>query len=218
MTTFALIRHASHGLVGHTIVGRAPGVGLSAEGLRQADALAELVEVGSVQALYSSPLERARATAAGLAARLHLEVQIAEELNEIDYGAWTSKTLADLHDLEGWRRFNIFRSGSRVPDGETMIEVQVRVLRLLERLCMAHPEETVALVSHGDVIKAALAHYLGVSLDLFQRIEISPASLSIVRVERYGPQVLLINGGVEDGLLQRPTDARPTARDKAPVG
>jgi probable phosphomutase (TIGR03848 family) len=202
MTTFVLIRHARHALVGRTIVGRAPGVRLSAEGLREAQALAERFETGSIQALYSSPLERARATAAPIAARLRLEVEIADELNEIDYGAWTNRTLADLHDLDEWRRFNIFRSGSRIPGGETMVEVQGRMLRLVERLAAAHPEQTVALVSHGDLIKAALAHHLGVSLDLFQRIEISPASLSVVRIERYGPQVLLINGGAEDRLLQ----------------
>ena len=202
MTAFALIRHADHALLGQTIVGRAPGVRLSPEGLRQTEALAEQLEGSPVRALYSSPLERARATAAALAARLRLEVQIADELNEIDYGAWTNKTLADLLDLEEWRRFNIFRSGSRIPDGETMIEVQGRMLRLIERLCSGHPGEMVALVSHGDVIKATLAHYLGVSLDLFQRIEISPASLSVVRMERYGPRVLLLNGGIEDRLLQ----------------
>jgi probable phosphoglycerate mutase len=202
MTTFALIRHADHALVGHTIVGRVPDVRLSPEGVREAAALAERLGAGSIAALYSSPLERARATAAPLAARLGLEVQIAAELNEIDFGAWTNRTLADLHDLEEWRRFNIFRSGSRIPGGETMIEVQDRVLRLVERLCPAHPDETVALISHGDVIKATLAHYLGAPLDLFQRIKISPASISVVQIERYGPEVLLINGGVEDMLLQ----------------
>ena len=202
MTTFALIRHASNALVGHTIVGRMPGVQLSPSGRREAEALAQRLEGSPIRALYSSPLERARATAALIAARLRLELQTADELNEIDYGRWTNRTLADLHDLEAWRRFNIFRSGSRVPDGETMIEVQGRMLRLIERLCSAYPKETVALVSHGDVIKAILAHYLGVPLDLFQRIEISPASLSVVRVEPYGPEVLLINGGVEERLLQ----------------
>jgi broad specificity phosphatase PhoE len=76
------------------------------------------------------------------------------------------------------------------------------MLRLIERLCSLHPDQTVALVSHGDVIKAALTHYLGVSLDLSQRIEISPASVSIVRIAPYGPEVLLINGFVEDRLLR----------------
>src|SRR5919112_39612 len=104
MTTFALIRHAHHALLGHSIVGRVPGVRLSSEGLRQAEALAERLEGSSIRALYSSPLERARATAAPIAIRLRLEVQIAEELNEIDFGEWTNRRLADLHELEEWRR------------------------------------------------------------------------------------------------------------------
>ena len=203
MTTFALIRHARHGLFGQTIVGRTPGIGLSPEGIREAEALAERFDPSSFQALYSSPLERARATADALAARLRLDVQIADELNEIDFGAWTNRTLAELHELEGWRRFNVLRSGTRIPDGETMLEVQNRMLGLIQRLCPAHPEGTVALISHGDVIRATLAHLLGVPLDLFQRIEISPASVSIVRMTGYAPEVLLINGGAEDRLLHR---------------
>ena len=202
MTTFALIRHASHDLLGHAIAGRAPGVPLSAEGIREAEALAGRFDAGSIQALYSSPLERARATAAPLATRLKLDAQVADELNEIDFGEWTNRTLADLHDLEAWRGFNVFRSGSRIPGRETMLEVQGRVLRLLQRLCSMHPDETVALISHGDVIKATLAYFLGVPLDLFQRIEISPASISIVRIGRYGPEVRLMNGGAENSLFQ----------------
>jgi probable phosphoglycerate mutase len=202
MTTFALIRHASHALLGQTIVGRTPGVRLSLEGAGQAEALAERLQASSIRALYSSPLERARETAALIGARLRREVQIADELNEIDFGDWTNRTLADLHELEEWRRFNSFRSGSRIPNGESMLEVQDRMLRLLERLCATHGDETVALVSHGDVIKATLAHCLGLPLDLFQRSEISPASVSVVRIERHGPAVLLINGGVAAGLFQ----------------
>jgi broad specificity phosphatase PhoE len=201
MTIFALIRHAEHALVGHTIVGRAPGVRLSPGGSRQAERLAERLESSSIRALYSSPLERARETAAAIAGRLRLEVAVAKELDEIEFGAWTNRTLAELRDLEEWRRFNFFRSGSAIPNGETMVEVQSRMLRLLERLRGTHPDRVVALVSHGDVIKATLAHYLGVPLDLFHRIEISPASVSIVRVESFGAEVLLVNGFVEDGLL-----------------
>jgi probable phosphomutase (TIGR03848 family) len=202
VTVFALIRHASHVLLGHAIVGRTPGVQLSTSGLREAEALAQRLENSPIRALYSSPLERARATAGPIADRLRLDVQIADELNEIDYGEWTNRALADLHDLDEWRRFNLFRSGSGVPGGETMLEVQARMLWLVDRCCSAHPEQTVALISHGDVIRATLAYYLGTPLDLFQRIEISPASLSIVRIERYGPKVLLINGGIEDRLVQ----------------
>jgi probable phosphoglycerate mutase len=202
MTTFALIRHASHALLGQRIVGRLPGVSLSPDGTQEAQALARRLEVWSIQALYSSPLERARATAAPIAGRLRLEVQLADELNEIDYGEWTDRALADLRELPQWQRFHLFRSGSRIPAGESMIEVQARMLRLIERLCAAHPEQMVALVSHGGVIKATLAYYLGVALDLLERIELSPASLSILRVEPHGPEVLLVNGLVEDRLLR----------------
>jgi probable phosphoglycerate mutase len=174
LITLALIRHAAHGLVGHTIVGRAPGVRLSPAGVRQAQALAERFAGGALAALYTSPLERATETAAAIGAQLGLEARVAEELNEIDFGAWTGRTVAELDQIEAWRQFNHFRSSARIPDGETMVEVQARFLRLVERLTAAHPGRTVALVSHGDVIKAALAHYLGVHLDLFQRIEIAP--------------------------------------------
>jgi broad specificity phosphatase PhoE len=201
MTTFALIRHAAHGLLGDTIVGRTPGIAISLHGLQEAEQVAARLAASRIGAVYSSPLERARRTAEVIAARLALEVQMADELNELDFGDWTDRKLSDLHAFEEWRRFNRFRSGSRIPNGEAMIEVQCRVLRLIERLCTLHPAQMVALVSHGDVIKATLAHYLGVPLDLFQRIEISPASVSIVRIEPDGPQVLLVNGLVEDELL-----------------
>lgn len=194
MITLALIRHAAHALVGHTIVGRAPGVHLSPAGVQQAQALARRLAGGALAALYTSPLERAAETAAAIGARLGLEARVAQELNEIDFGAWTGRTLAELDQIEAWRQFNHFRSTARIPDGESMVEVQARFLQLIERLTPAHPGDTVALVSHGDVIKAALAHYLGVHLDLFQRIEIAPASLSLVQLCPYGPKVLLVNG------------------------
>jgi probable phosphomutase (TIGR03848 family) len=213
MTTLALIRHAAHDLVGHTIVGRASGVRLSLEGVRQAEALAGCLGQSAISTLYSSPLERALETAAPIAARLGLGVVVAEELNEIDFGAWTGRSVAELNKIEAWRQFNLFRSSARIAEGETMAEVQARFLRLVERLCAVHAGQTVALVSHGDVIKAALAHYLGVHLDLFQRIEISPASLSLVRLSPYGPQVLLVNGFAAERLPQ-PEAGRssPTAR------
>lgn len=194
MITLALIRHAAHALVGHTIVGRAPGVHLSPAGVQQAQALARRLAGGALAALYTSPLERAAETAAAIGARLGLEARVAQELNEIDFGAWTGRTIAELDQIEAWRQFNHFRSTARIPDGESMVEVQARFLQLIERLTPAHPGDTVALVSHGDVIKAALAHYLGVHLDLFQRIEIAPASLSLVQLCPYGPKVVLVNG------------------------
>jgi probable phosphoglycerate mutase len=202
MPTLVLIRHAAHDLLGRTLVGRAPEVRLSTAGAHEAEALAERLAGSAVRALYSSPRERARDTAAPIAARLGVPVEIAPELDEIDFGDWTNRAFAELDELEPWRRFNQFRSGTPCPNGESALDVQARFLRLVERLSTTHAEHWVALVSHGDVIRAALAHYLGIHLDLFQRLEISPASVSILRVGPYGPEVLLVNGGAESRLLQ----------------
>jgi probable phosphoglycerate mutase len=198
MSMLVLIRHAAHDDLGHRIVGRAPGVHLSPEGVRQAAALAGQLGADFIGGLYSSPLERALETAAPIAERLALDLAVAEELNELDFGSWTGRELAELDQIEAWRQFNLFRSSARIPRGETMVEVQARFLRLVQRLCADHAGGTVALVSHGDVIRAALAHYLGVHLDLLLRIEISPASLSVVRLSPWGARVLLVNGGVGD--------------------
>ena len=193
-TTFCLIRHAEHGLQGRPLVGRAAGVGLSPEGERQARALADRLAPAPITAVYTSPLERAQQTAAPLAARLGLVVRSADELNELDFGAWTGKAIDELDPQQAWRRFNVFRSGTRIPDGELMLEAQTRIVGLMLRLAERHANRTVALVSHGDVIKAALCYFLGMPLDLCRRIEIGPASLSIVRLDPWEPQVLLVNG------------------------
>ena len=202
MTRLVFVRHADHGLLGRRLVGRTSGVRLSPEGERQAEVLAERLAVAPIRALYCSPLERAVATARPLAGRLGLEARIADELNEVDFGDWSDRNFSDLDGLAEWRRFNSFRSGVRAPDGEAISDVLSRVLDLVHRLCSNHGEQMVALVSHGDVIKVAVAHYLGVHPDLFRRIEISPASFSIVEIRPYGPEVLLVNGGQETRLLE----------------
>jgi probable phosphoglycerate mutase len=149
----------------------------------------------AIRAVYSSPLERAIETAGPFARRKGLSVQVAPGLNEIDFGDWTGRTLAELEQLPGWRAFNTFRSGTRIPGGEMAAEVLTRASREIERLRAAHPSPTdiVALVSHGDVIRAVVAHALGSPPDLFQRIELSPASVSVLLVDTYGSRVLLLN-------------------------
>jgi probable phosphomutase (TIGR03848 family) len=207
MTTFLLIRHALCDPIGRSISGRQPGIHLNHEGKRQAEQLAERLEELPLTALCSSPLERAQETAQAVAARQGLKVQTLEGLQEIDFGSWTGKTLAELDPLPDWRAFNSFRSGSRIPGGENMAEVLSRVLRELDRLRQRHPAPgaLVGVVSHGDVLRVLLAHALGVSLDLMQRLELSPASVSIVAVEDYGPRVLLVNstGGWPPGVQLR---------------
>jgi broad specificity phosphatase PhoE len=193
MTTFLLIRHGAHTLGGETLAGRAPGVCLSPSGREQARRMAERVARLPVAALYASPADRTRETAAFLAGRLGLQMEVREGLNEIDFGEWTGRPLAELRQREDFRRWNTFRGGSPVPGGEPMPAVQARVVGELLRLRERHPDSCIALVSHGDVIKAALAWALGVPLDLLMRIEIGLASVSGVRLGDYGPWVLCVN-------------------------
>ena len=195
MTVFYLIRHATHSLNDDIIAGRAPQVLLSDVGRAQATQLAERLADVPLRALYCSPLERAHETAQILGTKLDLEPQICADLNELNFGEWTGKTLDELREFEQWRDFNRFRSGIRAPGGETMLEAQARIVGALEQLRARHRDECVALVSHGDVIKAAVAYFLGVPLDLFGRIEIARAAVSVIAIADYGPQVWCVNSG-----------------------
>lgn len=195
MTTFLLIRHATCPPVGRALAGRAPGVHLDEAGRGQAARLAERLAAVPVAALYSSPLERARETAAPLAARLGLPVCDAPGAMEIDFGEWTGRTLDELACDPRWGPFNAFRGGTRIPGGELLIEAQARIVAELERLRARHPEAVVAVVSHADVIRAALCHYAGIPLDLMLRIEIACASVSVVEVTPHGARILRLNDG-----------------------
>jgi broad specificity phosphatase PhoE len=195
MTNFLLIRHAQCDPVGSSIAGRLPGIHLNQVGRQEAERLAERLDGVALAGLYSSPLERAMETAQPIGVRQQLPVQILEELNEIDFGNWTGRSLAELDQLPDWRRFNSFRSGSRIPGGENMAEVLARALQAIDRLHQLHPDsaEIVGVVSHGDVLRLLIAHAMGSSPDLMQRLELSPASLSILELESYGPRLLLVN-------------------------
>lgn len=193
MTIFFLIRHALHSLGGETIAGRLPDVHLSPGGQEQATQLAARLQAAPLKAIYCSPLERTRETAAAIGAPLELAPQTLPDLLELDFGDWMGQKLEALRPQEKWRQFNAFRSGTRAPNGELMLETQLRIVGCMERLREQHPNDAIALVSHGDVIKSAVAYFLGVPLDMFQRIEISPASVSIVAVADYGPWVLCVN-------------------------
>lgn len=194
MTTFYLVRHASNDLIGKAIAGRAPGVSLNRHGQREAEKIAVRLARKQIDIIFSSPLERAVETAVPLAKRCGLDIQIADALNEIDYGIWTRQKLEQLDPLPGWQRWNSFRSGARVPNGETMIEAQARIVTEVQRLRAKYPEQTLALFSHGDLVRAVLAYFLGVPLDLFQRIEIAPASISILQLSEFEPKIVCVNG------------------------
>ena len=193
MTTFLLVRHAPHILQGKSLVGRTDGIGLSEEGRRILVRLAERFSGAPIDAVYCSPLERARDTAGAIAAKLGLEPEVAPELNEIDYGDWTGRTFAQVADEPLWHQWNTFRSGSRLPGAETILEIQSRTLALVERLRERHPKGRVVLVSHGDPIRAILLHFLGMSSDFIHRLEVDPGSVSVLAVEDTGPCLLKLN-------------------------
>jgi probable phosphoglycerate mutase len=193
VTTFLLIRHGSTALVGHTLAGRLPGVHLDAAGRKQAQEVAARLENRVIAAVYSSPLERARETAEPLADRLGQQIRILDAFNEIDFGGWQGKRVADLEGDAHWSRFNMVRSVTHAPEGELMLDVQSRVAHALDDLRQKHREETVAIVSHADVIKAALLLYLGASLDAHLRLEISPASVSVLELSEWGPRITAVN-------------------------
>jgi probable phosphomutase (TIGR03848 family) len=193
MTVMILIRHATNDMVGKALAGWTPGVHLNEEGQEQARRLAERLAQAPLAAIYSSVLERAWETAAPLAERLGLEVQQLEDISEIRFGEWTGQEIKALSDTPAWRGIQLFPSGTRIPGGETLLEMQGRVVAALERLRQAHPKQVIAVFSHADVIKAAVAHYAGIHLDLFQRIVISPASLSIIVVTEHGPRIICVN-------------------------
>jgi len=193
MTRLVLIRHAAiDGFASH-LAGRDGNVHLSAAGKVQGQRLAQSLKGQGIGKIYSSPQPRARETAEFLADLLGNSVKIAAQLDEIDYGEWSGRSFEELRGIARWRDYNSLRSCTRIPGGELMIEVQARVLGLMESLCQRHPAMTVALVSHADVIRGALAHYLGMPLDFLLRLEISPASISMVAMEHYGPRVLCVN-------------------------
>ncbi|HZA94077.1 MAG TPA: histidine phosphatase family protein [Gemmatimonadales bacterium] len=199
MTTFLLIRHALCDPVGISIAGRTSGVHLNEAGRQQATALAGRLGGLPVAAIRSSPLERAMETAQPLAAALGLPVAQDAGLNEVDFGEWTGRTLIELDGLAEWRDFNERRSSTRIPGGETMAEVVSRSLATLEQVRRT-PELTgrlVALVSHGDVLRSLVAHCIGMSPDALHRIEIAPASVSILLSEDGNWRLLLLNSTEE---------------------
>lgn len=192
-TTLHLIRHATYGLVGNTLAGRSPGHHLGPEGRRQAEAVAADLARRPLAAVVASPLERTQETAAPIAARHGLTVAIDPGLNEVAFGHWTGARFDDLAGRADWQAFNSFRSMASVPGGESMLDAQARAVAALLRLRAAWPNAEVAVVSHADVVRAMLAHLLGISLDLFHRLDIAPASRSVVILHDGDAQVLGVN-------------------------
>lgn len=192
MNTFFLIRHGATDIMRERIAGRMPDVHLNAVGRAQAEQIAERLAQMPIEAIYSSPLERAQETAQPLCQRLGLFLGRAEGFDEINFGEWTNCAFVELDPQDHWQRFNSLRSLTTPPGGEPMLAVQLRAVHQVEQLRARH--RVAAIVSHGDVIRALIAYFLGLHLDFLHRIEISPASISILELNDCGPQLRLVNG------------------------
>ncbi|HLI54199.1 MAG TPA: MSMEG_4193 family putative phosphomutase [Acidimicrobiales bacterium] len=194
-TTVLLVRHGATPTTGRVLPGRARGLHLSEEGRAQAAAVARALSESrrKVAAVYASPLERARETAEPIAAALSRRVEIHRGLLECDFGEWTGAELKKLMKLPEWLTVQRWPSGFRFPGGESFKAMQARIVAAMADLRSRHPGETVVAVSHADPIKAAVADAIGSHLDLFQRILVSPASVTAIAYGPLGPTVLAVN-------------------------
>jgi probable phosphomutase (TIGR03848 family) len=188
-----LIRHALTASTGKRLTGQAPGVHLSDDGVTQAAGLAERLRRVRLAALYSSPLERCLETAGALAAGRRLDVFPEPGVLEVGYGRWTGRPLAQLVKTDLWRDVQRAPGSVRFPGGETLAEVQLRAVGALDAIASKHPRKVVGVVSHADVIRLAVAHYAGVHVDLFQRLIVSPASVSAIALGDGVPRILRLN-------------------------
>lgn len=170
-----------------------PGVALSADGVAQAEALAARFAGLAIAAVLSSPVQRARETAGPIARVLGREVTVEAGLDEIDFGAWTGRAFDALEEEPGWQAWNRFRSVAACPGGETMLGAQARAVAAMLRAGESFAGQEVVMVSHQDVLKAMLAHCLGLPLDHLARFRLDPASRSVVTLFADGVRVDGIN-------------------------
>jgi len=187
-----LVRHGHHAMLGCWLCGRMPGVQLDELGCRQMSRCAEMIPARPL-AIQSSPQRRAQQSASILAWHFGLPVEIAPEVDEIDYGEWTSRAFAELEGNTRWNRWNTRRSSGRPPGGESMRALQQRMVQYLEQLRCARADGAIVIVSHAEPIRAALLYYSRTPLDNFLSIEVDPASISTLAVNRAGIRISRIN-------------------------
>jgi probable phosphoglycerate mutase len=195
MPTILLIRHGENDYVKKgRLAGRLPGVHLNHNGTKQAEIVADLLSGAPIKSVYSSPLERCMETAQPLADKLNLTVIPREGLLEVDFGNWQDKTLKQLRRRKLWKAVQNNPARTHFPEGESFAIAQNRIINELETLCKKHKsKDLIACYSHSDVIRLAIAYYIGTPLDLFQRILISPGSISTLHLGDFTVQVLNVN-------------------------
>jgi probable phosphomutase (TIGR03848 family) len=213
VTTVLLIRHGHTDTAGKRLTGWERGIHLNEHGHRQAEGLVARLEGVPIAAIYSSPLERCRETAAPLSAARRLPVTVRRPLLEVDYGGWTGRTIASLRRTKLWRVVQQTPSAVTFPDGESLLGVQARAVAEIDALAAAHGTETIAVVTHADVVRLALANYAGMHLDAFQRLVVEPASVSVVVVGSGSPRLVKVNDTGDLGaFVPRRTRPRPQVR------
>ena len=201
-----------HGLTSHTnerLSGWLPGISLTDDGRAQAASVAERMRPVTLDAIYSSPLERCMETAKPLASSKKLRIRVRDGLGEVRYGDWEGKKLRSLAKTKLWRRVMQSPSRARFPGGETLAETQARAVAAIEQLREKHQDQTIAVVTHADVIRVLVAYYAGIHLDLYQRLVIAPVSVSILWVGEGTPRVLAVNDtGTFDAYAAAPKKAK----------
>lgn len=194
MARLLLIRHAPTPETGTKLTGRLPGVSLGDRGVEIARATAERLGTVKIKAIYASPIERTWETALEVAAVQGLEPIRDDGFIEVDYGSWSGRSLKSLYKLKAWRTVQMTPSRMVFPDGEGIAHAQARAVRACEQLAERHRKDTIAVVSHSDIIKSIVANYLGSPLDQFQRIGTAPASVTVIDLPTGGiPTVVAMN-------------------------
>lgn len=213
-TRVVLVRHGVTAQTGPLLSGRLPGIDLSEKGVEQAEHAAARLASLAVTTVYASPIERTTQTAQCIAARFGLPVIALDGVIEADYGEWTGGKIADLAKTEEWKVVQVAPSRARFPGGESIREMQARVVGALDAVVAQHPHETIVVVSHADPIKSAIAHYAGTHLDLFQRVFVSPASITVLEFHAFGVSLVKCN---DTGNLDELLPTAETAATESPA-
>lgn len=216
-TIVLFVRHGETPTTGKVLPGQAPGVHLSDRGESQARQTADAIgRLGSVTAIYTSPMERTWETAAAIGEATGLEPRVLPGLADPDTGEWTGRELRALSKLPEWRSVQRHPSGFRFPGGESLAEVAARVSETVDRIVREHPGQTVVAVSHADVIRIVLANALGSPIDLWDRLTVGAASVNAVAFSRDGAHVLCMNASADGLPVPKLTPARSGKRGDSP--
>jgi broad specificity phosphatase PhoE len=194
--TLLLVRHAPHGQLGTALSGRTAGLALSAEGASLAARLGDRLAGQGIDLVQASPLDRTMETARAIASAAGVSVEPVDALNEVDFGEWTGRDFGDLAGDPLWEEWNRTRGSASAPGGESMVAAQARIVAHLQAVARDRDGKTVAMVSHCDMIRAAVAWVLGLSLDNLLRIDIDPASVTRIVLGDWGGRIMTLNKGI----------------------